>query len=323
MNGDHERLDTFSTVRRGTREYPIDHTKRRHSIAAGAPGPLTLPIPSATHGTKRKLSTDRSTFLPVGEESDSRLTGPGVPSIPEAEVEFPAPKRRGSTIDTHRIAQLCLDDRRSSVDSRAHPPWGLTNERRESAPALYPSVSMPGFAQALNGGENGPSKLPSSMASFSWDQDHNAMQTDSDPRTHRTLDPSNTIPPLSYPPDRRMSVPDSLVNPSNRIGPVNSRPPSRQDTGSSSHSGHNSVHEDGHANTAPSNPVKTTTPYSRSPELRVSHKLAERARRKEMKDLYDDLRDLLPQDRGMKASKHETLSKGVFCFRSGRLLFGF
>ena len=56
---------------------------------------------------------------------------------------------------------------------------------------------------------------------------------------------------------------------------------------------------------------EATSPYSRTPALRNSHKIAERKRRTEMKSLFDTLKAQIPASHGSKSSKWEILSKGT------------
>ncbi len=198
----------------------FDYTMRRHSIAVGqdphtrSPSHLTAP-----HDIKRKMSADPSGFPTVGEEIDPQLAGPGASGM-DLDTEAPAPKRRVSAIDTQRIAQLSLNDRRDSLDSRG-PQWWM-NDRRDSTSSMFSSVSsVGGYSSGFSGGDSphGRHGPPPGIATFAWPShptDQPGIHNEADPNMPvppRAFDPSAPIgmmPPMNFSPDRRMSVPDAL-----------------------------------------------------------------------------------------------------------------
>lgn len=138
-------------------------------------------------------------------------------------------------------------------------------------------------------------RVPSATANHSFYDSRRSSITESIASSQFTTE--SRLPPGQ----RRLD--ESLATDYQRLSNVSGEYPS--------HVHHHTLQHKQDLHSEESSPPGGAQPYSRTPELRVSHKLAERRRRTEMKELFEQLRDLMPQERGSKASKWEILTKAI------------
>ncbi|CAK1354415.1 Protein esc1 [Cercospora beticola] len=306
-----------------------DDSPSRHSIPTT---PLSARIPVSAQGGPSQLPSINQGF----QESHNRESYGQRDSLGRE-------LNRDAYRDSRDLAPA-MDSRRSSVDSRMHQGFNSLYINGPTSPYESANTSQVSLAASLRR-PNGQTPL-SPLSARSGQRGHTAPRI-APPimpvgRGPGVPDPTAAKPTQGY----AWAFPDSAIPEERRgsdSGESSTHGPSRQNsfaassirssifsTDSQLPMGQRRFAEDEAATTHHHSlqhraisglQHEAMTPqgvgnYSRTPELRVSHKLAERKRRSEMKDLFEDLNKAVPSNGGTKASKWEILTKAIEYIRS-------
>ncbi|KAF2088331.1 hypothetical protein K490DRAFT_40095 [Saccharata proteae CBS 121410] len=276
-------------------------------------------LPSFNHGFDNRASLDvNSAHLDSRRSSiDSRMNaGMGHLAIsPSSPYESQNASRVSLVSNLAQQRGIAPDQRQNGGPQSPLGPH--RNSQRASQP--------PRRAPVINPNPRSVSGMPDPMASaptkgFPWafpdhPDDERRGSSSGDSSVERSLPSRQNSFATSI--NSSIYTADSIMPPGQKRfdeGKKNCIPPEVHAADSNSDIPHTHHHSIQHRNVTDlrteHTPPAGTGNYSRTPELRVSHKMAERKRRSEMKSLFDELNAILPNSPGNKSSKWEILTKG-------------
>ncbi|WPG97986.1 Protein esc1 [Acrodontium crateriforme] len=335
----HQGLPSISSLTNGLPTSLSSHQRSpdRQSLNESSRDSGTWPQPQSKHSAAMNPGLQVHTLLNP-DDSPHRASVPPTPQsarLPSSATSA-LPSINQGFHDANRDSQISMDSRRSSIDSRMHRGFDSMhlNNNQPTSPYESTNNSQVSLAASLRRPIGGPMSPLSERAGIRVPRQAppivgvGRMPGGPDPTAAKpTQGYAWAFPDEPIPEERRGSDSDSSTNGVSRQNSLAASSFRSSIFSESSQMPHgqrrfDDEHSTTHHHSMQHRAVQSlqgenmSSPggvgnYSRTPELRVSHKLAERKRRSEMKDLFDDLNKAVPSNGGTKASKWEILTKAI------------